>query len=77
MENAAEHGRGGPAYLVGGGMRWFVARQVPIGLELAWTEWTNVSRPEFTAGAHTEPARSDLTVSALMLLFSVGWSAGR
>jgi len=77
LENAAEHGRGGPAYLAGGGVRWFVAQQVPIGLELAWTSWSNVSRPEFTNGAHTEPARSDLRVSALMLLLSAAWSAGR
>jgi len=77
FENPAQHGRGGPAYLAGGGARWFVARQAAIGLEVAWTAWTNVSRPAYTYGISDIPARSDLTVSALMLLLSLGWSAGR
>jgi hypothetical protein len=74
FENPALHGRGGPAYLLAGGGRWFVSRQVALGLELAWTEWTRVSRPEFMYGATLLPAESDLSVSAIMLLFSVGWS---
>ena len=77
FENPAQHGRGGPAYLLGAGGRWFAVRQLAIGVELAWTTWTNISRPGYTYGVENRPARSDLTASALLLLFSVGWSFGR
>ncbi len=61
----------------GGACRGFVSRQVALGLELAWTKWTNVSRPAFTYGATNLPARSDLSVDAIMLAFLVSWSTGR
>jgi len=77
FENPAEHGRGGPAVLLAVGGRGFVSRQVALGLELAWTKWTNVSRPAFTYGATNLPARSDLSVDAIMLAFLVSWSTGR
>lgn len=77
FENPGQHGRGGLAYLFGGGARWFAAQHVTVGFELAWTWWTNVSRPAYVYGADNIPARSDLRVSALMLLLSVGWSGGR
>jgi hypothetical protein len=50
FENPAQHGRGGPAYLLAGGGRWFVSRQVALGVELALTKWTRVSRPEVWSG---------------------------
>ena len=77
FENPPLRGDVGPAFLLGGGGRWFVGRQVALGLEAAWTLWTRVSRPQFVYGATTFPARDDLTVSAVLLLFSVGWSPGR
>jgi len=77
FENPAQHGSAGPAYLIGLGGRVFVSRQLALGLELAWTQWTNVSRPAFVYGSLSMPARSDLTVSSLLLLFAVSWSAGR
>jgi len=77
FENPAQHGRGGAAFLLAGGGRWFVARQMALGFEVAWTRWTHVSRPAFTYGVEDFPARSDLGVNALLLLLTVGWSAGR
>lgn len=77
FENPTEHGRLGPAFFVGAGVRWFPTRKVSIGLEAAWTEWTNVSRPDFTYGASPIAAASDLKVSALLVLLSVGFSPGR
>jgi hypothetical protein len=77
FENPPQHGRGGPAYLVAVGGRGFVSRQLALGLEVAWTKWTNVSRPAFVSGATSFPARSDLSVDAIALLVVVSWSAGR
>lgn len=77
FENPAEHGRGGLAYQVGAGGRWFVTRGVALGVELAWTSWTNVSRPAFTYGNQNVPARNDLAASAFLVLLSVGFSPGR
>ena len=77
FENPAQHGRLGPAFFLAAGARWFPTRRVSVGLEAAWTKWTNVSRPEFTYGASPIAAASDLKVSALLVLFSVGFSPGR
>ena len=78
FENPAQHGRVGPAFFVGGGGRWFGGGQhVALGIDLSWTMWTNVSRPAFTYGASDLPARSDLTVRAILLLFSVTWLSER
>jgi hypothetical protein len=76
-ENPAQHGRIGPAFFVGAGTRWFGGEHVAVGLDLSWTTWTNVSRPAFTYGATDMPARSDLTVSAVLLLLSVAWTSER
>ena len=77
FENPALGGKAGPAFLVGGGGRWFVGRSLSIGVEAAWTLWTHVSRPQFVYGATMYPARDDLTASAVLLLLSIGFSSGR
>ena len=68
-------GRAGPALFVGGGGQWFVDNGVSIGLEIAWTMWTHVLRPEFSPGVGVLPARDDLEPSAVLLLLSLGWSS--
>jgi hypothetical protein len=77
FENPPLGGQTGPAFLLGGGGRWFVGGGIAIGVEAAWTLWTRVSRSEFVYGSPVYPARDDLTVSAVLLLFSVGWSSAR
>ena len=75
FENPPLHGRAGPALFLGAGGRWFVDSGVSIGVEAAWTMWTHVVRPIYSGGARLEPARDDLTMSAVPLLLSVGWSS--
>ncbi len=77
FENPPLSGHAGPAFLLGGGGRWFVSQGLALGVEVAWTMWTNVVRREFVYGATLMPARDDLTVSAVLLLFSIGWSSAR
>ena len=77
FENPPLAGRAGPAFLLGGGGRWFVGGGVALGLEAAWTMWTRVTRPPFEYGVTPEPATDDLRIHAVLLLFSVGWSSAR
>ena len=77
LENPTLHGRVGPVLFVGAGARYFVARTIPVGLELAWTRWTNVSRPSFPYGVSDQPAVDDLTVNAYLLMFTFGFTPGR
>jgi hypothetical protein len=77
FEDPPLRGRGGPAYLAGGGARLFVARNVALGLELAWTKWTKVEQAAHQYGVVSLPAQTDLTASALLLLFSINYSLSR
>ncbi|HEY4882500.1 MAG TPA: hypothetical protein VII08_02600 [Myxococcales bacterium] len=77
FENPPLSGRAGPAFLLGGGGRWFVSQGLALGAQVAWTMWTNVVRREFVYGATPMSARDDLKVSAVLLLLSVGWSSAR
>ena len=76
FENPAKEGRAGPAYWLGAGLRGVTAQGLTIGIEAAWTRWTNVSRPGFVSGITQVPASSDLAVDALLLLVNVGWAFG-
>ena len=76
-ESPGEHGRLGPALFLGAGARWFPTRRVSVGLEAAWTNWTHVSRFGFTYGTTQIASANDLTISALLVVFSVGFSPGR
>jgi len=57
FENPPLHGRGGLAYLVGAGARYFLFRQVAVGASVAWTLWTNVEQSAHSYGATRLPAR--------------------
>ena len=50
FENPAYEGRAGPAYWLGAGLRGVTASGLTIGIEAAWTRWTNVTRPAFIYG---------------------------
>jgi hypothetical protein len=65
-------GRTGAAYWLGGGPRAVTKPGLTLGAEIAWTRWTNVSRPG--SGVSQIPPASDLTVDAILLLLNVGWS---
>jgi hypothetical protein len=77
FEDPAIHGRGGIALRFGGGVRWFVQPTFSLGMELAWTSWSNLSRPAYTYGTEDRPADPNFSTGATLLLFSLGWSTGR
>jgi len=77
FENPPLHGRGGLAYLVGGGARYFLFRQVAVGASVAWTLWTNVEQSAHSYGATRVPARSDLTADGALFLLSIGFAPFR
>jgi len=76
FEHPPRRGHAGPAFRLAGGIRYFVADQLALGGELAWMHWTNV---EWAAGDtnRNDPAQFGQSTSALLLLFSVGFSIGR
>jgi hypothetical protein len=53
-----------------------VAVVISIGVEAAWTMWTHVVRPDFGGGGGSRFMATDsLTMSAVLLLLTVGWSS--
>jgi len=75
-ENPQLRGGGGLAFLLEGGYRYFATRNLALGLSLAATAWSNVGHAGHVGTPEFSP-ESGLTVTAGLLLFSVGWSLER
>lgn len=76
QESPPLRGRGGAAFLLGVGLRYFVSRRIAGGVKLSWTEWTNVGHAGHVGTPVVTP-ESALTVSAFVLLFSLTFAPGR
>ena len=76
FENPPLRGRGGPAFLVEGGGRWFLSPGLALGLSMQWTQWTHVGHPAY-ASALDVPAESDLRVSVFAFLLSLDFEPFR
>lgn len=76
-EDPVKHGRLGPSLWLGGGGRWLVSKRAVIGLNVAWTTWTNVSFHSYRYGSSDLPGMSGLNASALLVQGSLGWSFGQ
>jgi hypothetical protein len=73
FENPAYEGRAGPAYWLGAGLRGVSASGLTIGVEIAWTRWTNVTRPGYAYGIGVIPPNADLAIDAGLILLNIGW----
>jgi hypothetical protein len=60
--------------MLAGGGRWFVSRTLALGAALQWTSWTHVEQPEHYYGIDNIPAQSNLSASALALMFSLDFA---
>jgi hypothetical protein len=79
FEHTQYRGRGGPAWMLGIGGRWFFAHTLAVELELAATQWSNVSHPAYASYASPPllPEESGLTAGAVMLLLGLVFSPFR
>jgi hypothetical protein len=77
FENPAKRGRGGLSLMLAAGGRWFVSRNLALGAALQWTSWTHVEQRQHWYGIDNIPAQSDLSASALALMFSIDIAPAR